>query len=52
LPTINSRIARLLLDYFSIFLTVHFVWLGFLLVKQPNIESMISTIKALFLGVF
>jgi len=52
LPTINSRTARLFLDYFSIFLTVHFVWLGFLLVKQPNIESMISTIKALFLGVF
>jgi len=52
LPTINSKATRLLLDYLSIFITVHFVWLSFLLVKQPNIESIVTTMNALFLGVF
>ena len=52
LPTINSNAARLILDVLSITLTLHFVWLSFLLVKQPNFDSMLATLKALFLGVF
>lgn len=43
-------VARVL-HVLSVLLTLHFVWLGFLLVKQPTFGAMAGTLELLFLGV-
>ena len=48
LPNIESIWFSRLMLVFSILLTVHFVWLGFILVRQDDISSMISILKILF----
>ena len=49
-PEIRSRPARWALDAGSVLLTVHFVWLGFLLVRQPDFVSMGRILETLFWG--
>jgi len=50
LPTVHSRGIRFVLDTLSILLTLHFVWLGFILVRQPDFESMFTILRTLFLN--
>ena len=52
LPGIGPGFTRLVLDTLSVLLTVHFVWLGFLLVRQPDLASTIAVLERLFLGRF
>ena len=46
--TVTSRPARLGLDILSTVLTVHFVWLGFLLVRQTSVADMGNVLYQLF----
>lgn len=50
LPAVRVRPLRLLLDLGSILLTLHFVLLGFLLVRQPDLEAMAATAGRLLFG--
>lgn len=43
MPAVRARPLRLLLDVASGLLTLHFVLLGFLLVRQPDVEAMAAT---------
>ena len=49
-PPIQSLALRRSLDFLSILLTLHYVWLGFLLVRQPDLNSMAAVLHTLFLG--
>ncbi len=49
-PPIQSAILRRALDLLSILLTLHYVWLGFLLVRQPDLSSMAKVLRTLLLG--
>ena len=48
LPKFESNWYHRLMLIFSILLTVHFVWLGFILVRQDDINSMVSILRILF----
>jgi len=39
LPAVNGRAATVVVDALKILLTVHFVWFGFVIVRQPTLEA-------------
>jgi len=47
-PEVTSRWLQNILLTLSVLLTVHYVWLGFVLVQQPDISSMLSILRILF----
>ena len=47
-----SPVIQVPFDIIKIVVTVHFVWLGFLLVRAPNVETMITQLSMLFGGLF
>ncbi|WP_082859443.1 MBOAT family O-acyltransferase [Microbulbifer sp. Q7] len=49
-PNMFSLVPSWLAYGLSLALTLHFVWLGFLLVKQSSITSMVNVVKLLFIG--
>lgn len=49
-PEVRAPVFRWTLDLLSTLLTVHFVWLGFLLVRQPDFAVMLKTLETLFLS--
>ena len=51
-PPIGSTKARLVLDGVGTIATVHFVCLGFLLVRQPGFAEMANVLDSLFTGWF
>lgn len=42
LPTVEHPLARTLLDGLSILCTVHFVWFSFIIVRQPDLSSVLE----------
>lgn len=50
LPEIRGAVTRRLVDAASILATVHFVWFGLIIARQPNFTSVIKVWKTLLTG--
>jgi alginate O-acetyltransferase complex protein AlgI len=49
-PEVRLPVFRWTRDLLSTLLTLHFVWLGFLLVRQPDFAAMFEMLDTLFLS--